>query len=73
MEAVEALALVAGHVDEELLLRNEYLADVTGNQGEGFNSFHVGEGSLKLLPELARPLVNQKSPAPHTASATGTK
>ena len=26
MEAVEALALVAGHVDEELLLRNEYLA-----------------------------------------------
>ena len=26
MEAVEAFALVAGHVDEELLLRNEYLA-----------------------------------------------
>ena len=26
MEAIEALALVAGHVDEELLLRNEYLA-----------------------------------------------
>ena len=26
MEAVEALALLAGHVDEELLLRNEYLA-----------------------------------------------
>ena len=26
MEAVEALALVGGHVDEELLLRNEYLA-----------------------------------------------
>jgi len=26
VEAVEALALVAGHVDEELLLRNEYLA-----------------------------------------------
>ncbi len=26
MEAVEALALVAGHVEEELLLRNEYLA-----------------------------------------------
>ena len=26
MEAVEASALVAGHVDEELLLRNEYLA-----------------------------------------------
>ena len=26
MEAVEALALVAGHVGEELLLRNEYLA-----------------------------------------------
>jgi hypothetical protein len=26
MEAVEALALVAGHADEELLLRNEYLA-----------------------------------------------
>ena len=26
MEAVEALALVAGRVDEELLLRNEYLA-----------------------------------------------
>ena len=26
MEAIEALALVGGHVDEELLLRNEYLA-----------------------------------------------
>jgi transposase len=26
MEAVEAFALVAGHVDQELLLRNEYLA-----------------------------------------------
>ncbi len=26
VEAVEALALVAGQVDEELLLRNEYLA-----------------------------------------------
>jgi hypothetical protein len=26
MEAVEALVLVAGHVDEELLLHNEYLA-----------------------------------------------
>ena len=26
MEAVEALALVGGHVDKELLLRNEYLA-----------------------------------------------
>ena len=26
METVEALALVSGHVDEELLLRNEYLA-----------------------------------------------
>ena len=26
MKAVEALALVGGHVDEELLLRNEYLA-----------------------------------------------
>ena len=26
MEAVEAFSLVAGHVDEELLLRNEYLA-----------------------------------------------
>ncbi len=26
MEAIEALALVAGHVEEELLLRNEYLA-----------------------------------------------
>ena len=30
MEAVEAFALVAGHVDEELLLRNEYLA--AGNE-----------------------------------------
>jgi len=26
MKAIEALALVGGHVDEELLLRNEYLA-----------------------------------------------
>lgn len=26
MEAIEALALVSGHVDEELLIRNEYLA-----------------------------------------------
>jgi hypothetical protein len=26
MEAVEALALVGGHVEEELLVRNEYLA-----------------------------------------------
>ena len=26
MEAVEALALVGGHVDEELLVRNEYLS-----------------------------------------------
>ena len=26
MEAVEALALAGGHVDEELLIRNEYLA-----------------------------------------------
>ncbi len=26
MEAVEALALVGGQVDEELLIRNEYLA-----------------------------------------------
>ncbi len=26
MEAIEALALVGGHVDEELLVRNEYLA-----------------------------------------------
>ena len=26
MKAVEALALVGGHVDEELLVRNEYLA-----------------------------------------------
>ncbi len=26
MEAVEAFALVAGHVEEEVLLRNEYLA-----------------------------------------------
>jgi len=25
MEAVEALSLVSGHVDEELLIRNEYL------------------------------------------------
>ena len=26
MRAIEALALVAGHVDEEILKRNEYLA-----------------------------------------------
>ena len=26
MEPVEALALVGGHVNEELLIRNEYLA-----------------------------------------------
>ncbi len=26
MEAVEALALVAGHVEEEVLLRNQYVA-----------------------------------------------
>jgi len=26
MEEIEALALVGGHVDEELLVRNEYLA-----------------------------------------------
>ena len=26
MESVEALALVGGYVDEELLIRNEYLA-----------------------------------------------
>ena len=26
MEAIEALALVGGHVDEELLIRSEYLA-----------------------------------------------
>jgi len=26
MEVVEALALVNGHVEEELLIRNEYLA-----------------------------------------------
>ncbi len=26
MKAIEALALVGGHVDEELLIRNEYLA-----------------------------------------------
>ncbi len=26
MEAIEALALVAGHVDEELLLQGKYLA-----------------------------------------------
>ena len=26
MEAIEALALVGGHVDEDLVLRNEYLA-----------------------------------------------
>ena len=26
MEAVEALAIVSGHVEEELLIRNEYLA-----------------------------------------------
>ena len=26
MEAVEALALVGGHVNEELLIKNEYLA-----------------------------------------------
>jgi putative transposase len=26
MEAIEALALVGGHVDEELLVKNEYLA-----------------------------------------------
>ncbi len=26
MKAIEALALVSGHVDEELLIRNEYLA-----------------------------------------------
>ena len=26
MKAIEALALVAGHVDEEILRRNEYLA-----------------------------------------------
>ena len=26
MEATEVLAMVGGHVDEELLLRNEYLA-----------------------------------------------
>ena len=31
MKAVEALSLVAGHVDEELLKRNEYLADDTGD------------------------------------------
>ena len=30
MEAVEALAIVSGHVEEELLIRNEYLA--TENQ-----------------------------------------
>jgi len=29
MEALEALALVAGHVDEELLLQGEYLAAET--------------------------------------------
>ncbi len=26
MKAIEALALVGGHVDEELFIRNEYLA-----------------------------------------------
>ena len=26
MEAIEALALISGHVEEEFLIRNEYLA-----------------------------------------------
>ena len=42
MEAVEAFALVAGHVDEELLLRNEYLAAHFADGERLFRSIVIG-------------------------------
>ena len=66
MEAVEALALVGGHVDEELLIRNEYLAaenkilksklkkPVQFNNYERIQLAKIGKGmGLKALKEVS--------------------
>ena len=59
MKAVEALALVGGHVDEELLKRNEYLAaenEILRSKLEGRINLTNGERTrlAKLGHELGR-------------------
>jgi hypothetical protein len=59
MRAVEAMALVAGHVDEELLKRNEYLAaenEILRSTFQGRLRLHDGERirRAKLGHELGR-------------------
>jgi putative transposase len=66
MEAVEALAIVSGHVEEELLIRNEYLAaenqilksklkkPVCFNDNERIKLSEIGKQlGLKALKELS--------------------
>ena len=65
MEAIEALALVSGHVEEELLIRNEYLAmenrilksklkkPVQFNDSERIQLARIGKSmGLKALKEI---------------------
>lgn len=66
MEAIEALALVSGHVEEELLIRNEYLAvenkilksrlknPVQFNDNERIHLAKIGKKiGLKALKEIS--------------------
>ncbi len=66
MEAVEALAIVSGHVEEELLIRNEYLAaenqilksklkkPVRFNDNERIQLAKIGKRTgLKALKEIS--------------------
>ena len=74
MEAMEALALVSGNVDQELLVRNEYLATenrilksklkkpVSFNDSERISGLiFFGEQSLRLaLKEYTRSTITTK-------------
>ena len=63
MEAVEALALVAGHVEEEVLLRNEYLAAVNEIRRNTRHSRGLRPlASLRKAPDEDQPL---ESAQPH--------
>ena len=77
MEAVEALALVAGHVDEELLLRNEYLAaenEILLSKLSDLRfpktrfSWNCGDLSMRF-PSRGRPHLRHRRAAPISAGA----
>ncbi|MGA1870156.1 MAG: hypothetical protein ACMUJM_16590 [bacterium] len=54
MKAIEALALVGGYVDEELLIRNEYLAAENEILKSKIESFHLNDKERIRLAQIGK-------------------